>query len=133
VTQFERSLLRWLNFDSTCFDPSRFAHRYGTSAILCGVGSLLVLDPIHRLARFLEAQFRERFGYPAWFVPCVGLCQVSIAYLNIYGGAKQWVAQKLLAALMGGAIYTLVRIDKSLPGAIAALSFLCFSCAVRSR
>ena len=95
--------------------------------MLCGVGSLLVLDPIHKLA---QGQFRENFGYPSWFVPCVGLYEVSIAYLNFYGGANQWIAQKLLATLMGGAVYSHVKLDKSLPGTVAALTFFYFSCAV---
>ncbi len=95
--------------------------------MLCGVGSLLVLDPIHRLA---QGQFREKFGFPSWFVPCVGLCEVSIAYLNFYGGPNQWIAQKLLATLMGGAVYTHIKLDQSLPGAVAALAFFYASCAV---
>lgn len=86
-----------------------------------------MLDPIHKLA---QGSFREKFGYPAWFVPCVGLYELSIAYLNFYGGANQWIAQKLLATLMGGAIYTHVKIDRSLPGTIFAFSFFYSSCAV---
>ena len=103
--------------------------RYGTSVLLGGVGALLTLDPLHGLAR---GSFREKFGFPAWFVPCVGLWELSITYLNIFGGENQGLAQKLLAVLMGGAIYSHAVAEGNPAGSVGAIVFLGFSCAVFS-
>ena len=116
---------------SSKFNFSNFClRRIGTTAILAGVSAVLTSDPIHKVA---QVKFREMFGYPSWFVPCVGLWEAGIVYLNVYGGSYQWLAQKMLAVLMGGSIYSHYAVEGNFLASLNPFAWLVISCAVKTK
>ena len=106
----------------TCF----LYGRLGVSYMLGAVGSFFVLNPLHGI---VTDQFKA-WGLPALFVPAVGLYELTVSYLHLYGGENKWVAPKLLAALMGGAVYSHAVAEGKPEAIVGALAFLGFSCVV---
>jgi hypothetical protein len=94
--------------------------------MLGAVGTFLALNPLHGLA----TDGFKGFGLPAFFVPAVGLYEMTLSYLHFYGGANKWLSPKMLAALMGGAVYSHSVAAGKPQESGGALLFLAFSCAV---
>ena len=91
--------------------------------MLAGVGSFFLLNPLHGA---VTGQFRQ-WGLPAFFAPAVGLYELGIAYLHLYDAENKWLAPKLLAALMGGAVYSHAVAEGKPEASVGALVFLVLS------
>ena len=91
--------------------------------MLAGVGSFFLLNPLHGA---VTGQFRQ-WGLPAFFAPAVGLYELGIAYLHLYDAENKWLAPKLLAALMGGAVYSHAVAEGKPEASVGALLFLVLS------
>jgi hypothetical protein len=74
---------------------------------------------------------RTTFGYPGWFPTLVGLWELTIAVLNfIQGGQYVLVSQRMLAVIMGGAIYSHAIAEGKPAGCVPPAVFFGMSCAV---
>jgi len=88
----------WLSPSRRCLSAKMIAGISQTD-MLGGAATLMITDPLHKK---ISGAFASH-GYPTLFPVGVGLWEGSIAYLNIYGDVI--LAQRLLATIMGGAIY----------------------------
>ena len=73
-------------------------------------------------------ELRLEFGLPRWTVPIIGVIQAAVAVGNFHdGGQWQFVAQKILATLMGGCVFAHVVQAGKTKNAMAPVVLLIFS------
>eukprot|EP00290_Baffinella_frigidus_P009241 CAMPEP_0180121810 /NCGR_PEP_ID=MMETSP0986-20121125/3242_1 /TAXON_ID=697907 /ORGANISM="non described non described, Strain CCMP2293" /LENGTH=177 /DNA_ID=CAMNT_0022060959 /DNA_START=40 /DNA_END=570 /DNA_ORIENTATION=+ len=100
--------------------------RYMEVAVLAMMSTTFLTDQGPGRGR-LAHDLHMLWGYPKWIVPAAGVAQGLICWAAFASEPKRFLAQKMLAALMGGCVHTHVRVAGKLTDAIGAIGFLIVS------
>eukprot|EP00282_Hemiselmis_andersenii_P011676 CAMPEP_0114132400 /NCGR_PEP_ID=MMETSP0043_2-20121206/13075_1 /TAXON_ID=464988 /ORGANISM="Hemiselmis andersenii, Strain CCMP644" /LENGTH=196 /DNA_ID=CAMNT_0001225913 /DNA_START=128 /DNA_END=718 /DNA_ORIENTATION=+ len=102
---------------------------------MLGLMSIVFITDVHHGG--ISEELFLKFNYPRWLTPAVGTIQFLIAslngseYIESYQGPNlAWASQRMVALLMGGCLYTHVRVEKSLADATGPVIFWIFSVAI---